>query len=70
MLLGGYGTFCFVKQMSREHKNGKPSPFLKETLRQSQSTTQERQKSVPIWPIIVDSPLVVTVNQKLNSTLI
>ena len=43
MLFGGDGTHCFVKKMSRDYEKGKPSPFLKNFIRQSQPTTSERE---------------------------
>ena len=41
MLFGGDGTHCFAKKTSRDYEKGKPSPFLKKFLRQSQASTSE-----------------------------
>ena len=41
MSLGGDGTHCFARKTSRDYEKGKPSPFLKKFLRQSQSSTSE-----------------------------
>ena len=49
MLFGGDGTHCFAIQTGRDYE--KPSPFLKEFLRQSQSSRSEcepqKDKSSP-----------------------
>ena len=42
-LFGGDGTYCFSKKSSRDYDKEKPSPFLKEFLRQSQFTATERE---------------------------
>ena len=51
MLFGGDGTHCFARKTSRDYEKGKPSPFLKKCLRQSQSSTSElepkKDKSSP-----------------------
>ena len=51
MLFGGDGTHCFARKTSRDYKKGKPSPFLKKFLRQSQPSTSElepkKDKSSP-----------------------
>ena len=52
MLFGGDGTHCFArKTSSRDYEKGKPSPFLKKFLRQSQPSTSElvpkKDKSSP-----------------------
>ena len=39
MLFGGGGTHCFARKTSRDYE--KPSPFLKNFLRQSQPSTSE-----------------------------
>ena len=41
MLFGGNGTHCFANKTSRDYEKGKPSPFLKKFLRQSQPSTSE-----------------------------
>ena len=41
MLFGGDGTHCFARKTSRDYE--KPSPFLKNLLRQSQPSTSERE---------------------------
>ena len=41
MLFGGDGTHCFARKTSRDYEKGKPSPFLKKFLRQSQPSTSE-----------------------------
>ena len=43
MLFGGDGTHCFARKTSRDYEKGKPSPFLKNFLRQSQPSTSERE---------------------------
>ena len=43
MLFGGDGTHCFARKTSRDYEKGKPSPFLKKFLRQSQPSTSERE---------------------------
>ena len=43
MLFCGDGTHCFTKKTSRVYAKGKPSPFLKKFLRQSQPSTSERE---------------------------
>ena len=43
MLFGGDGILCFAKKSSRDYEKEKPSPFLKEFLRQSQPSTSERE---------------------------
>ena len=51
MLFGGDGTHCFAKKTSRDYEKGKPSPFLKKFLRQSQPSTSEPDpKKVKISP--------------------
>ena len=45
MLFGGNGTHCFAKKSSRDYEKEKPSPFLKNFLRQSQSPTPKKCKS-------------------------
>ena len=51
MLFGGDGTHCFARKTSRDYEKGKPSPFLKKFLRQSQPSTSEpepkKDKSSP-----------------------
>ena len=51
MLFGGDGTHCFARKTSRNYEKGKPSPVLKNFLRQSQSSTSElepkKDKSSP-----------------------
>ena len=39
MLFGGDGTHCFARKTSQDYEKGKPSPFLKKFLRQSQAST-------------------------------
>ena len=41
MLFGGDGTHCFARRTSRDYEKGKPSPFLKKCLRQTQPSTSE-----------------------------
>ena len=41
MLFGGDGTHCFARKTSRDYEKEKPSPFMKNFLRQSQSRTSE-----------------------------
>ena len=41
MLFGGDGTRCFARKTIRDSE--KPSPFLKKSLRQSQSSTSESE---------------------------
>ena len=49
MLFGGDGTHCFARKTSRDY--GKPSPFLKKFLRQSQPSTSEPEpKKVKLCP--------------------
>ena len=43
MLLGGDGIHCFARESSRDYEKEKPSPFLKNFLRQSQPSTSERE---------------------------
>ena len=43
MLFGGDGTHCFARKTNRDYEKEKPSPFLKEFLRQSQPSTSERE---------------------------
>ena len=43
MLFGGNGTHFFAENSSRDYGKEKPSPFLKKFLRQSQSSTSERE---------------------------
>ena len=43
MLFGGDGTHCFARKTSRHYEKGKPSPFLKNFLRQSLPSTSERE---------------------------
>ena len=51
MLFGGDGTHCSARKTSRDHGKGKPSPFLKNFLHQSQPSTSEdepkKDKSSP-----------------------
>ena len=51
MFFGGDGTHSFARKTSRDYENGKPSPFLKKFLRQSQPSTSElepkKDKSSP-----------------------
>ena len=49
MLFGGDGTHCFAKKSSRDYEKGKPSPFLKKFLRQSQPGTSEREPKKVKW---------------------
>ena len=41
MLFSCDGTHCFARKMCRDYKIEKSSPFLKEILRQSQSSTSD-----------------------------
>ena len=41
MLFGGDGTHSFARKTSRDYEKEKPSPFLKNFLRQSQPSTSE-----------------------------
>ena len=45
MLFGGDGKHCFATMTSRDYE--KPSPFLKKTLRQSQSPASKKGNSSP-----------------------
>ena len=51
MLFGGDGTHCFARKTSHDYEKGKPSPFLKKFLHQSQPNTSElepkKNKSSP-----------------------
>ena len=51
MLFAGDGTHCFARKTSRDYEIGKPSPFVKNFLRQSQPSTSEletkKDKSSP-----------------------
>ena len=51
LLIGGDGTYCFVRKMSRSKKNEKPFSLLKNFRRPSKSTTPEpvpkKTKMVP-----------------------
>ena len=50
-MCGGDGTHCFARKTSRD--DGKPSPFLKKFLRQSQPSTSEREpEKVKMSPIM------------------
>ena len=66
LLFGGYGTYCFVKKMSRDHENEKSSPVLEKFLRESQSAATEpvlkKAKTFPFWHISVESAMVETVD--------
>ena len=47
VLFGGDGTHCFAIETSHDYEKEKPSPFLKNFLRQSQpSTTEPEPKKV------------------------
>ena len=51
MLFGGDGTYCFARKTSRDYEKGKPYPFLKNFLRQSQpSTSEPESKKVKMTP--------------------
>ena len=51
MLFGGDGTHCFARTTSRDYKKGKPFPFLKKFLRQSQPGRSEPEpKKVKMSP--------------------
>ena len=51
MLFGGDGPHCFARKTSRDYEKAKPSPFLKESLRQSQPSTSEPEpKNVEMSP--------------------
>ena len=51
MLFGGHGTHCFARKTSRDYGKGKPFPFLKIFLRQSQPGTSEPEpKKVKMCP--------------------
>ena len=51
MLFGGDGTHCFARKTSRDSEKEKPSPFLKNFLRQSQPSTPEPEpKKVKMSP--------------------
>ena len=53
MLFGGGGTHCFARKTSRDYEKGKPFPFLKKFIHQSQPSTSElepkRTNRVQIW---------------------
>ena len=54
ILFSGYGTHCFAKKTSRDYAKGKPCPFLKKFLRQSQPSTSEPEpKKVEVIPFMV-----------------
>ena len=42
LLFGGDGTHCFARKTSRDYKKGKPSPFLKKFLHQSQPSKHQK----------------------------
>ena len=49
IVFGGDGTYYFAQKTSRDYE--KPSPFMKKFLRQSQSSTSEREpKKVKMSP--------------------
>ena len=48
MLFGVDGTHCFAKKSSCDYEKEKPSPFLKNFLRQSQSPTPKKGR-VQMW---------------------
>ena len=51
MLFGGDGTHCFARKTSGDYEKEKPSPFLKNFLRQSQPSTPEHEpKKVKVSP--------------------
>ena len=51
MLFGDDGTHCFARKTSRGYVKGKPSPFLKKFLCQSQPSTSEPEpKKVKMSP--------------------
>ena len=51
MLFDSDGTHCFARKTSRDSEKGKPSPFLKKFLRQSQPSTYEPEpKKVKVSP--------------------
>ena len=51
MLFGGDGTNCFARETSRDYAKEKPSPFVKNFLRQSQPSTSEPEpKKVKMSP--------------------
>ena len=51
MLFGGDGTLCFARKTSPNCEKEKPSPFLKNFLRQSQPSTSELEpKKVKMSP--------------------
>ena len=43
MLSGGDGTHCIARKTRRDYEKEKPSPLLKKFLRQSQTSTTERE---------------------------
>ena len=57
---GGDGTPCFARKTSRDYQKEKASPFLKSSIRQSQSATLEpvpkKGKNHCIYGIIVSTP--------------
>ena len=56
MLFGGDGTHCFAKKTSRDYEKEKPSPCLKNFLRQSQpSRSKLEPKETKIIPFMVYS---------------
>ena len=54
MLFGGDGRNCFARKMSRDFEKGKPFPYLKTFLRQSdQSTSEHEPKEAEVIPFMV-----------------
>ena len=53
VLFGGDGTHCFPRNTSRDYEKGKPSPFEKKLLRQSQPSTSEAEpKKAEVIPFL------------------
>ena len=73
-LFGGDRTRCSAKNKSRDYEKEKPSPFLKNTIRQPQSDTpdcvQKKGKSFLSLHNRVDFPLFNTVNRKFIYNLL
>ena len=66
-------TYCFARKTNRDYEKLQPSPFLKIlylpiTIKHTRTCAKE-SKNHTICGIIVDSPLVDTINQKFISIL-
>ena len=53
MLFGVDGTYFFARNTNRDYEKGKPSPFLKNNLRQSDPSTSEPEpKKAEVFPFM------------------